>query len=410
MHSRPVKGLMSCQRPVCKDSVQIKRWAGTRPGWAVTSLFMTASKFDSAPTGSSQITRFLRPKGSPAHADSASASTAHTPAASAAPAPEHWLQSSAAGSAHAASEGAQHAAASDVPAAAAPAASDDAQAGSAASRLAEPTALSNCPVDAQAGSSGTDEHAPGPTTMAQGLAMSMRGQLSPGSTAAGALPASAAPNESLHDGSTERNPGALSLADLRSLQSCLPPQCAEGTDQQEWSKGRQQSLISNVPWSGSTCAPAQTGNMAEAPELHGVPVQQQPQSQGLETEQRHLRHDDQEMLSHGEVGILPEQASSALAPERVDSGVMHLGRKGLHEIAVIDASSAQPAQQAAPQPDEECRGIQEGEPSRYSHLSQEVGTFPKQHTPVKSCILRSCPAPQMKLSYSCIPQSFDVTS
>ena len=45
--------------------MQIKRWAASSPGWAITSLFMTASKFDSAPTGSSTIMRFLKPKGSP---------------------------------------------------------------------------------------------------------------------------------------------------------------------------------------------------------------------------------------------------------------------------------------------------------------------------------------------------------
>lgn len=45
--------------------VQIKRWAASNPGWALTSLFVTASKFDSAPTGSSTIMRFLKPKSSP---------------------------------------------------------------------------------------------------------------------------------------------------------------------------------------------------------------------------------------------------------------------------------------------------------------------------------------------------------
>lgn len=49
-------------------SVQIKRWAASTPGWSITSLFMTASKFDSAPTGSSTIMRFLKPKGSPERA------------------------------------------------------------------------------------------------------------------------------------------------------------------------------------------------------------------------------------------------------------------------------------------------------------------------------------------------------
>ena len=55
--------------------LQIKRWAASTPGWSITSLFMTASKFDSAPTGSSTIMRFLKPEGSPE-------STAHGPALS----------------------------------------------------------------------------------------------------------------------------------------------------------------------------------------------------------------------------------------------------------------------------------------------------------------------------------------
>ena len=49
----------------CVVTLQIKRWAASTPGWAITSLFMTASKFDSAPTGSSTMMRFLKPKGSP---------------------------------------------------------------------------------------------------------------------------------------------------------------------------------------------------------------------------------------------------------------------------------------------------------------------------------------------------------
>ncbi len=52
--------------------VQIKRWAAERPGWAITSLYMTASNFSSAPTGASTITRFLKPRaGSPLPATSA---------------------------------------------------------------------------------------------------------------------------------------------------------------------------------------------------------------------------------------------------------------------------------------------------------------------------------------------------
>ncbi len=58
----------------CTDGlpVQIKRWAAERPGWAITSLYMTASNFSSAPTGASTITRFLKPRlGSPLPATSA---------------------------------------------------------------------------------------------------------------------------------------------------------------------------------------------------------------------------------------------------------------------------------------------------------------------------------------------------
>ena len=350
---------MSRQRPECKDAVQIKRWAGTRPGWAITSLFMTASKFDSAPTGSSQITRFLRPKGSPAPAASASPSMAHEPAASAsAAAREHWLQSSAAGSSHAPSEGVQHAAASAVPAAAAPAASNEAQAGSAASRPAEPAAISSCPVDAQTAFSRTGEHVSGPTTMAQGLATIMQGQAPPGSTAANALlPASAVPRESLHDGSTERTPGASTLADLGPLQHCSPAQCAEGTDEQERSEGRLQSLLSNVPCSSST------RNVAEASELHGAIGQQQSESHRVETKQHQLKHEDQQVLSHGEEGVSPEHASSVSASRGVVSGV---------ETAVGGASISWPAQHAAPQPDRDSRQAREGDQSDYSHLSQEV--------------------------------------
>ena len=42
---------------------QIKRWAAEQPGWAVTSLYLTAASFAAAPTGASTITRFLtRPR------------------------------------------------------------------------------------------------------------------------------------------------------------------------------------------------------------------------------------------------------------------------------------------------------------------------------------------------------------
>ena len=354
--------------PVFKNAVQIKRWAGTRPGWAITSLFMTASKFDSAPTGSSQITRFLRPKGSPAPAASASASTAHEPAASAsAAASQHWLQSTAAGSMHVASQSAQQAAASAVPAAAAPAASNEAQAASAASRPAEPTAISDCLMDTPAAGSRTGEHASGPTTMAQGLATSMQGQCPPGSAAVGALlPASAAPRESLHDGSTERGPDVSTVKDLGSLQHCPPAQCAEGTNEQASSEGRQQSLLSSVPRSSST------SNVAEASELHSPIAQQQPQSQRVETEQGHLKHEDQQVLSHGEAGILPEHIRSVSAPRRVVSDVEHSSGGGPQQTAVGEASSAWPAQHAAPQPDGYSRQAREGDHSDYSHLSQEV--------------------------------------
>ena len=374
MHFSVLDLWVSRQRPVCKDAVQIKRWAGTRPGWAITSLFMTASKFDSAPTGSSQITRFLRPKGSPAPAaDSASASTAHAPPASASVAPEHWLQSSAAASAHAASGGAQPAAAPAVPAAGAPAASSEAQASSAASRPVEPKIVSGCPVDAQTAGSRTGAHAPGPTTMAQGLAMSMQGQSVPGPAAAGALlPASAAPRDTLHTGSTERTPGASTLADLGSSEHCPPAQCAEGADEQEWSEERRRSLVSNVPRSSSM------SNMAEASEVHSVPVQQQSQSQRVETEQHYLIQEDQQVLPHGEAGNVPEHASSAAAPWGVVSSVRHLSgkktQKSPQETSVIGASSAWPAQRAAPQPDADSSKAQEGDPSGYGHLSQEVCT------------------------------------
>ena len=380
--------------------MQIKRWAGTRPGWAITSLFMTASKFDSAPTGSSQITRFLRPKGSPAAAVCASASTAHEPATSAsAAAPEHWLQSSATNSMHATSEGARHAAAFSVPAAAAPAASSEAQAGNAASRPAEPTAISSCPVDAQTAGSRMGKHVPGPTTMAQGLAMSMQGQALSGSTAADALlPASAAPRESLHDGSTERTPGASTLADLDSLQHCPPAQCAEGPDEQERSEERRQKPLRSAPRSSSA------SNVAEASEVHSATVVQQAQLQRVETEQDHLKHEDQQALSHGEAGILPEHASGVSASRRVVSSVEYLNGGGPQETAVSGASSAWPAQHAAPQLDGDSRQAQEGDQSGYSHLSQEVCISFSATLPLKSCILLSCAAPGAVLSQSCILQ------
>ncbi|EIE19275.1 DNA/RNA polymerase, partial [Coccomyxa subellipsoidea C-169] len=62
----------SCQlrrpesQPMAEDGLKlIKRWASDRPGWAITSLYMTASNFQAAPTGSSTITRFLKPKSAP---------------------------------------------------------------------------------------------------------------------------------------------------------------------------------------------------------------------------------------------------------------------------------------------------------------------------------------------------------
>lgn len=45
----------------CPGCVQIKRWAADKRSWAITSLYMTASNFVAAPTGSSTITRFLTP-------------------------------------------------------------------------------------------------------------------------------------------------------------------------------------------------------------------------------------------------------------------------------------------------------------------------------------------------------------
>ncbi|BDA43773.1 DNA polymerase eta [Coccomyxa sp. Obi] len=59
--------------PMAADALKlIKRWAAERPGWAITSLYMTASNFSSAPTGASTITRFLKPRlGSPPPATSA---------------------------------------------------------------------------------------------------------------------------------------------------------------------------------------------------------------------------------------------------------------------------------------------------------------------------------------------------
>ena len=68
--------------------MQIKRWAASTPGWFITSLFMTASKFDSAPTGSSTIMRFLKPKGGPestAHGPDLPAAAGYVGEASAAP-------------------------------------------------------------------------------------------------------------------------------------------------------------------------------------------------------------------------------------------------------------------------------------------------------------------------------------
>ncbi|CAL8468278.1 g7818 [Coccomyxa elongata] len=64
---RPESALMAA------DALKlIKRWAAERPGWAITSLYMTASNFSSAPTGASTITRFLKPRlGSPLPATSA---------------------------------------------------------------------------------------------------------------------------------------------------------------------------------------------------------------------------------------------------------------------------------------------------------------------------------------------------
>ena len=268
---------------------------------------------------------------------------------------------------HAASEGAQHAAASPVPTAAARAASSEAQAGSAASRPAAPTAISSCPVDTQTAGSRMGEHVPGPSTMAQGLAMSMQRQALPGSAAAGALlPASAAPGEKLHDDGTERTPGASTLADLGSLQHCPPAQCAEGTDERERSKERRQSLLSNVP-RGS-----RTSNVAQASELHSAIGQQQSLLQRVKTKQHHLEHEDQQVLSHGEAGVSPEHASGVSAPGRVVSGVEHSIGGGPQETAVGCASSAWPAQHAAPQPDGDSRQAREGDQSDYSHLSQEV--------------------------------------
>ncbi|KAK9915303.1 hypothetical protein WJX75_007291 [Coccomyxa subellipsoidea] len=60
----------SCQlrrpesEPMAADALKlIKRWASERgPGWAITSLYMTASNFQAAPTGASTITRFLKPR------------------------------------------------------------------------------------------------------------------------------------------------------------------------------------------------------------------------------------------------------------------------------------------------------------------------------------------------------------
>ena len=351
---------------------------------------MTASKFESAATGSSQIPRFLKPKGSPAPAVSASASTAHAPAASVSAASEHWLQSDAAGSMHTASEGAQEAAVSAVLAAA-----NEAQTGSTASMPAEPGAMSSCPVDAQAAGNRNSKHAFGLTTMAQGLevseqslAVSKQSQPFVGTAAAGALlPASAAPGENLCDGSAERSLGASGLADLGSdlgsLQHCPPAQCAEGAPQQERSEGRQQTLLSDVTCSSSTCAPAQTGGMAEISELHGAPVLQQAQPQRDETVQYSSGHADQQMLLHGEAGTLPEHASSTPALQGVDNGSKHLGGEGPHEVAVVAAPTAWPAQQAALQPAGESRKAQEGEPSRHSQLSQEVCTPSEQRTPVR---------------------------
>jgi hypothetical protein len=42
--------------------LQIKRWAVEKRGWAITSLYMSASNFVAAPTGSSTIMRFLAPR------------------------------------------------------------------------------------------------------------------------------------------------------------------------------------------------------------------------------------------------------------------------------------------------------------------------------------------------------------
>ena len=48
----------------------VRKWAADKPGWSITSLFITASNFADAPTGASNITRFL--KGSSSSSSSSS--------------------------------------------------------------------------------------------------------------------------------------------------------------------------------------------------------------------------------------------------------------------------------------------------------------------------------------------------
>ena len=71
-------------------SAQIKRWASDRPGWAITSLYMTASNFQAAPTGASTITRFLKPKSAPGQQSPPPSGSSHpAPSASAQPVSVH---------------------------------------------------------------------------------------------------------------------------------------------------------------------------------------------------------------------------------------------------------------------------------------------------------------------------------
>lgn len=194
--------------------VQIKRWAADKPGWAITSLFMTASKFDSAPTGSSTIMRFLKPKSSPKSTAHGSASLPTAPS----------MQSGAVCSKPSLSAGPDmlstgHAALASAPSASVGATGAGSESISVHASQAVRSGEFNAPqMDS---SSRLGEQDAAPMTMAKALAPSRevtaasRAQISP--AAANADPGSVAPTAQLHPDQVEGLSGGRGIAHLGSL-------------------------------------------------------------------------------------------------------------------------------------------------------------------------------------------------